>query len=196
MDEYIEKEDIRITDDYVFFYKACSPLSNFYKTLIVWPSAETRENVVLHSSEQIFMAEKAWMFSDKETYEKILKCKDPAGCKRLGRKVANYSNAVWRAHRYHVMCEALRAKFRQTIDMIEYIRRKDFRGKCFVEASPSDIVWGIGLGIHDDAILNKANWKGSNLLGKALDRIREELEEVPPLWLHELTNGAKITTDL
>jgi len=46
-----------------------------------------------------------------------------------------------------------------------------YKGKSFVEGSPVDNIWGIG--IHeDDASDDTSNWKGQNLLGKALDTVR------------------------
>ena len=51
-----------------------------------------------------------------------------------------------------------------------------------VEASPFDKIWGIGLKPSTKAF-SKANWKGANLLGKAIGaaraRIVAELEADP-----------------
>ena len=44
--------------------------------------------------------------------------------------------------------------------------------KILVEASPYDLVLGVGLGVKDDKILNPSNWKGLNLLGKVLMSVR------------------------
>ncbi len=52
---------------------------------------------------------------------------------------------------------------------------KEFDGKKFCEASPIDIVWGVGLGEDDPLIDDESNWRGQNLLGKALDEVRNTL---------------------
>ncbi len=44
-----------------------------------------------------------------------------------------------------------------------------------VEASPRDILWGVGLSIKDDNIGNVNYWKGSNWLGEILEEVRTEL---------------------
>lgn len=55
------------------------------------------------------------------------------------------------------------------------ITDEKFNGKTFVEASPSDPIWGIMMPIGDPNIVDETNWKGQNLLGKALTSVREEL---------------------
>jgi hypothetical protein len=49
--------------------------------------------------------------------------------------------------------------------------------KIIVEASPYDTIWGIGLYHEDDRVLDEKNWKGMNLLGKALMEVREKLRD-------------------
>lgn len=42
--------------------------------------------------------------------------------------------------------------------------------------SPYDVIWGIGLHWNDDDCLDENNWKGKNLLGKALMKVREKVK--------------------
>ena len=49
------------------------------------------------------------------------------------------------------------------------------QGLTFVEASPSDRIWGVGLSQDDPKIENDKNWKGQNLLGKVMTEARAEI---------------------
>ena len=53
--------------------------------------------------------------------------------------------------------------------------------KLLVEASPYDQVWGVGLQANDPAIRDQSSWRGLNLLGKALQKVRHALRfRLPP----------------
>ena len=39
-----------------------------------------------------------------------------------------------------------------------------------------DTIWGIGLYANDPCVLDEKQWRGQNLLGKVLMRVREELK--------------------
>lgn len=45
----------------------------------------------------------------------------------------------------------------------------------FVEASPRDKKWGIGLGIKDSRAKDPKQWPGENLLGRILDEVRDQI---------------------
>ena len=51
---------------------------------------------------------------------------------------------------------------------------QEFNHKHFVEASPFDRIWGIGCS-EKSALDNQSNWRGLNLLGRALDEVRKNL---------------------
>lgn len=53
-----------------------------------------------------------------------------------------------------------------------------------MDASPHDQVWGIGLTEDDLRARDRAQWRGLNLLGKALTRVREVL-----LWEQSRTRS-------
>ena len=42
-------------------------------------------------------------------------------------------------------------------------------------ASPKDRIWGIGLTEDDPRAWNKKSWRGGNLLGEILTRVRDKL---------------------
>ena len=118
---------------------------------------------------------KAIVFGDYETADKILKTKDPKKAKKLGREVKNYDDKVWNEMRYKIMVDANKAKFGQNKELADLLTSEEFKGKGFVEASPVDGIWGIRMSEDDPLADDEANWKGTNLLGKALNETRDWL---------------------
>ncbi len=46
---------------------------------------------------------------------------------------------------------------------------------AIAEASPTDKLWGVGLGMKDADLANKHLWKGDNSMGDLLMQVRTEL---------------------
>ena len=162
-----ELYNMKYNDNFVFFWTGATPFSNFYKR------AFSYKGYRLNYGEQAFMLEKALMF-DPSKVEDIVKANNPQDVKRLGRAVQNFDDKVWKARRYEIMKEVLRAKFSDA-GLRQLLLSTGNR--TLVEASPYDRVWGIGLSAEDPKALNPNNWRGSNLLGKALMEIRAELQK-------------------
>ena len=136
-----------------------------------------KKTIHFFNSEQYFMYVKAIVFSDYNTADKILATKDPKKAKSLGREVKGYDDKVWNDIRYKIMVDANKAKYSQNEDLKKLITSDDFKGKEFVEASPVDGIWGIKLGENDPLADDEKNWKGLNLLGRALNETRQWLLE-------------------
>ena len=71
------------------------------------------------------------------------------------------------------MYEGCRAKFSSSADLRAQLLATE--NKLLAEASPYDKIWGIGLAPSDKSAENPDNWKGLNLLGKVLMKVREDL---------------------
>lgn len=162
---------MKVTEVYVYFWGGF--LSNWH----VCPIDAEIEGRKVHftSSEQYFMYMKAITFHDNDVAEAILiNGTDPKIAKELGRKVYPYDDKVWNAVRYDIMKEAVYQKFKQNETLKEELMSDTYDGKHFVEGSPYDGIWGIKC--HwKDALDDKSNWNGENLLGKALDEARERI---------------------
>ena len=128
------------------------------------------DNILYHSAEQYMMSEKAALFGDNETREKILSIDDPANIKELGRKVKGFDDSTWMKNREKIVFLGNLAKFQQNLPLKKFLIST--RETILVEASPYDTIWGIGTKANDPAAENPLYWKGINLLGFILMDIR------------------------
>lgn len=158
----------KIHGNYVAFWT--SIFSNYYPCLI------DAYGEVWFSSEQFFMWLKAKYFGDEETALAIVNAQTPSFAKRLGREVKNFDETKWSEVRYEKMYEAVYNKFSQNEHLLQELLSDKYKDKHFVEGSPYDRIWGVGIRWTDKAIADKNNWKGENLLGAVLDDVREKLK--------------------
>ena len=166
----MDQDGYRVTENYVLFWG--SEFSNFYPCKIVFDHKE------FTSSEQLFMWCKAHCFQDYESEELILKAKTPKEAKKLGRLVKGYDDDRWSHVRFGYMRWCVYEKFRQNPKLKELLLKYGKAHK-FVEGSPYDKIWGIGIHYQDINAEFPENWKGQNLLGKCLDMVYDELSTVP-----------------
>lgn len=124
-------------------------------------------------AEQFMMYAKAMLFGDRESAERVLQAATPKEQKSLGRKVRNFNESVWLLFREGVVYDGSYAKFSQDAELRATLLAT--RGTTLVEASPLDRVWGIGLAQDDPRAQDRSQWRGLNLLGEALTRVREAL---------------------
>lgn len=170
---------MRITDNYVFFWKEWP--SNFKRA----PFFVTLDDKTIigkitgtpiqefFCTEQYFMWWKAITFKDWEIAKQILLVNTPQEARNLGQKVRGYTDAVWAPIREKVMFDGNFLKYSQNPDLKAKLLNPDWAEKHFVEASPYDRIWAIGLSWEDPKCEDPKNWRGTNLLGKCLDKVRE-----------------------
>ena len=163
---------MKITDEYVFFYKDW--LSNYQRTKfdVEWKGVK----YTFTSTEQGFMYIKAITFGDNVTAQKILNTDDPNRCRKLGRQVKGYNDAEWAKIRYDVFYTLNWAKYTQDKKLQEKLLDPQFDGKKFVEASPIDKIWGIGYAEDNPNIEFTDMYWGKNYLGRILTNIRKRLK--------------------
>ncbi|KAG6808865.1 hypothetical protein H0H92_002527 [Tricholoma furcatifolium] len=136
------------------------------------------EDINFPTTEHWMMLHKALLFNDIPIARKIIAStsttkKDMKAVKSLGRKVSNFDDETWKAHRRRIVLKGTLHKFRQNEDL----KRKllDTGDTEIAEAAPRDRIWGIGFG-EKNALGKYAKW-GMNLLGKALVEARGILRE-------------------
>ena len=131
------------------------------------------DSVKYTSAEQYMMAEKARLFGDEKIRAEILRTSDPRKCKALGRKVKNFDKAVWDKRKENIVRNGNFEKFMQNSALRSFLLSTG--DKVLVEASPTDRVWGIGLGKNNPDALDPKKWRGQNLLGFILMAVRNEM---------------------
>jgi hypothetical protein len=129
------------------------------------------DGVKFPTVEHYFQAMKAKLFADEEMYEKILKAKTPKAAKALGKKVQNLIPEKWDAEKDMIMEKGLRAKFVQHPELRKQLLETG--DKVIGEANPRDGYWGIGSGRESDKSRTPSKWRGKNMLGKLIMKLRE-----------------------
>ncbi|MST52820.1 NADAR family protein [Hornefia butyriciproducens] len=142
-------------------------LSNWYL------SQFSVEEITFSSMEQYMMYKKAVCFQDYDTADRILETEDVSQIKKLGRKVSNYDENYWNGVRQIVVYRGLLEKFGQNDELKKLLLETG--DSVLAECAVKDRIWGIGLSMTDPDRLDRACWKGQNLLGYALMMVRETL---------------------
>ena len=131
------------------------------------------EGVRYNCCEQYMMYKKAQLFADRKSAQAILAATDPAQQKQLGREVEEFDSSLWNTHKFGIVWYGNYLKFSQHDDL--RARLLATGNKILAEASPHDLVWGVGFAAEDDAILDSDNWTGQNLLGQVLISVRSAM---------------------
>lgn len=160
---------MKLTENYAFFWK--DKIAQWNKT-----SFEDIDGIVYNCAEQYMMAQKALLFQDKEAYQKIMESDSPKEQQEIGRTIKNFNQEVWDEHAENIVYHGNILKFSQNKELFDILMSTGNRK--LVEASPFDLIWGIGYGVEkDEAILtDESKWRGENKLGKILTKVREDLK--------------------
>lgn len=134
-------------------------------------------NLVFRTAEHWMMWSKARCFSDDRAAAKVLATPHPKAAKEIGREVRNFDENIWAGRRYDVVRTGNLLKFSQNAEERRLLLATG--NKILVEASPYDLIWGIGRGEKDPLAHDVTQWRGSNLLGFALMSVRYSLSLLP-----------------
>lgn len=166
-----------ITDKYCLFWGSGSLFNNWEYQPILW------DNIKFQNSELVFMYEKAKLFKDAEIIEDILEVNQTfsnweaqSASKVLGRMIKNFDSWVWDSVKKDLMIQILIEKVKQNPNVKEELMK--YKHLEFVEASPYDSIWGIGLQPNDIKAQDSQNWKGLNLLGECWDIVQRYFESL------------------
>jgi len=152
------------------FYQTADIYSQFH------PSIFTVNDIEYNCCEQYMMHQKAILFDDKASAAKIMSESSPKVIKSLGRKVRNFDDDVWVEKCRDVIFQGNLAKFSQNENFKRILLATG--DNILAEASPSDRRYGIGLGKSDRRAYDPKCWRGTNWLGEAIMKVRDELNKV------------------
>lgn len=158
---------MRETNDYYLFWK--HEFGQWAKRTIVDVGGAE-----YNCCEQFMMAHKAKLFNDPETLAKIMDSDSPKEQQHLGRKVKGFNSTLWNENKVRIVFGANFLKFTQHEDLKN--RLLATQDKTLAEASPDDLVWGIGFAAEAPEALHANKWKGQNLLGEVLMAVRAHLQ--------------------
>ena len=156
-----------ISEDVVLFWHPPSVFS------LRTPSLLTVGLVNYTCAEQFMMASKARLFGDDAALSVILATDDPREKKRIGRQIRHFDHESWQQKCENIVLQGNLAKFSQNDEMRLALMHTGQRR--LAEASPHDKLWGNGLSACDYRASSPSTWRGSNLLGQALEHARETL---------------------
>jgi ribA/ribD-fused uncharacterized protein len=157
--------DETVKDGFVLFWKGI--FSQWRKTPFV------HNGTLYHTAEHWMMAGKARLFGDIKSADAILDDPSPKEAQAFGRKINGFDQKIWDAERFNIVVKGNELKFSQNPEARQ--RLIDTGSMILVEASPHDIIWGIGIGQDEPNATNPGLWKGRNLLGLALMTVRARL---------------------
>lgn len=158
-------------EDFIFFWsgrkfkkvtKTC--FSQWYPSKFIVGGKE------YNCAEQFMMAKKAQVFGDNEILQQIMMASDARTIKKLGREVKNFDPAIWNDKKFEIVVQGNLAKFTQNAELRDFLISTG--DKILVEASPYDKIWGVGMEESSPEVIMPERWKGQNLLGFALMKVR------------------------
>lgn len=125
--------------------------------------------------DQYLLANRAKLFKDSEMLDKIMESKSIRQAKLFGNKIRNFDQEEWDKHKLNMSYVANLCKFQQDENL--KFKLLETGDKILSYADVYDPVWGIGKKITDLDIKNPHAWKGNNLLGFILMKIRQDLSQ-------------------
>lgn len=159
-----EKRD----DSTIAFLGPHSVFSNFHT------AAFTEGGVSYTSTEQMIQAEKAAMFGDKLSLERIMKTKNPFKVKEIGSRVRGFDRNTWLSACKEIALRAVKAKFSQNPNLRKLLVST---GSLLIVESSPDRLWGTGVHLKDTNALVRGKWNGNGLMSEIVLEVRKSLKK-------------------
>ena len=105
----------------------------------------------------------------QSTLVRILRASDPKRMKDLGRQCPGWDEQLWNRTSIPIVVAGTVARAEADHLLGKIYRTNKDGSKKFVEGSPYDRIWGVGIEYGDPKIEKPVNWRGGNRLGKCHD---------------------------
>lgn len=129
-----------------------------------------------NSVNQYLMFQKAITFRRYESSREIMSVKDSGEIRTIADKnhmpLKESELIIWRKIRTAIMIRGVRHKFLQNQQLLGTLLSTG--NKVIAECIKDDNIWGIGLDLSDPARLDADSWKGKNVMGRILMKLRNE----------------------
>ena len=123
------------------------------------------------TAEKYMMAAKARLMGDSTALAHIMATQKLDDAKKLGRRIKPWNMELWQTERFGTICQGTVLEFSQNSELREALLRTG--DATLVDASLYDRIWGVGISVADAEA--GVPWRGMNLLGLALGRVRDKL---------------------
>lgn len=160
-----QRVGIRVKDNVCAFLGKYCPLSNFYACAFELDSKK------YSCVEQGYQVAKADYYERADLAQNIMATHDPRLMKRYGDEIKD-REWVTSGTAKETMCRLLQAKFSQCQLPREALQATG--NMTLVEANAHDTYWGAGMSKGHSSIGNPDSYKGQNILGKLMQKVRNE----------------------
>lgn len=166
-------EEKKEESTYTYFWGAESPFSQWYKDapFQAKPLYGPAKILEFKTVEHWMGYNKAYLFGDPQTAERILTVDSPRKARDYTRQIKGYESGKWNDRRLEIAIKGNYHKFDQNRKQ----RNRLLVTGTMVFANPSDKIWGCGCRERD--IKTPGEWPGQNLLGECLETVKKQLRE-------------------
>lgn len=160
--ETCERRDLNT----IVFLGPHSVFSNFHQ-------ANFKDGGVKYNcAEQMIQAEKAALFNDRSSLEKIMKAVNPYKIKAIGSRIHGFDKDVWKTNSRNIVHRAVQCKFGQNPLLAKLLKST---GSLLLAESSPDKIWGTGVHLHSVDCLNRKKWSGPGLMSEILNQVRSSI---------------------
>jgi ribA/ribD-fused uncharacterized protein len=166
--------DLKVGDMSTIQYEVRDGFCLFYGGFLSqwYPCTFKINNILFENAEMYMMWVKNVVFSGPFEHD-ILNSDHPSECKKFGRMIPNFDPALWNKIAKAFVYNGNKAKFAQNPGLLNKLIEIDCH--TFVECSPTDKIWGIGMAISDNRCTYPNQWLGTNWLGEVITDVRNDL---------------------